>query len=253
MAEKDNITKFYCYAHRTADTNHVFYIGKGHGNRAYSKQRSKYWHNKANKHGHIVEIIASNLTERQAFDMEREFISFYGRDRFVNLTDGGEGASGSIKSQDTKDKIGKANKGRKRPDMTGENSRMRNNPISKEKVRLSKLGKSNFKIIGENNPSKRPDVRLKKSLALKGVPKSEEHIKKLSISNTGKKLDNIKGGLNPMAVSVKCIESGISYDCIKYAVDWLKSIGKVKACDAMITRVCTGRYKKAYGYTWKYV
>ena len=252
MAKKDHSTKFYCYAHRTADTGHIFYIGKGHGNRAYSKQRSKYWHNKANKHGYTVEIIASNLTERQAFDMEREFIAFYGRENLVNLTDGGDGTSGSVKSQETKDKISKANKGRKRPDMTGDNSHMRNNPISREKVRLSKIGKPNFKIIGENNPSKRPEVRLKQSIAQKGKPKSEDHKNKLSIANKGKKLDYIKGGLNPMAVKVKCIESGISYDCIKHALDWLKSIGKTKACDAMITRVCKGIYKKAYGYTWEY-
>lgn len=98
MAEADTSTKFYCYAHRTADDGKIFYIGKGHGNRAYSKQRSKYWHNKVNKHGYVVEMIASGLNELNAFAMEREFIAFYGRENLVNLTDGGDGSSGRVVS-----------------------------------------------------------------------------------------------------------------------------------------------------------
>ena len=36
--------KFYTYVHRTADTGSVFYVGKGKGQRAYTKfNRTKFW------------------------------------------------------------------------------------------------------------------------------------------------------------------------------------------------------------------
>lgn len=44
------------------------------------------------------------------------------------------------------------------------------------KLKLSIINKG--KHCGDLNPSKRPEVRIKQSLALKGKPKSEEHIKK---------------------------------------------------------------------------
>ena len=41
-------------------------------------------------------------------------------------------------------------------------------------------GKPTLHMMGENNPNKRPEVRAKKSLASKGVPKSPEHRAKLA-------------------------------------------------------------------------
>jgi len=49
-------------------------------------------------------------------------------------------------------------------------------------------GKKCPQLAGENSPTKRLDVRKKMSLASKGKPKSKEHRKKLSEAKIGKKL-----------------------------------------------------------------
>lgn len=92
---------FYVYAHKKKTTGVIFYIGKGSADRAWSKSgRSKIWHNTVNKHGLIVEILECNLQEWWAFELEKNLIALYGRltDKagpLVNLTDGGEGMSGT--------------------------------------------------------------------------------------------------------------------------------------------------------------
>ena len=93
---------FYVYLHLTEDTNEVFYVGKGKGSRAYKLSgRNKFWHNVVNKHGFVVKIIEENLTEEQSILLEQKLINEYGRrnlgtGKLVNLTDGGEGVSGKI-------------------------------------------------------------------------------------------------------------------------------------------------------------
>lgn len=93
---------FYVYLHLTEDTNEVFYVGKGKGNRAYKLSgRNKFWHNIVNKHGFTVKIVEENLTEEQSILLEQKLINEYGRrnlgtGKLVNLTDGGEGVSGKV-------------------------------------------------------------------------------------------------------------------------------------------------------------
>jgi len=95
---------YYVYVHRRASDNSVFYIGKGKGCRAWTfSTRSEFWNKTKDKHGVSVEIVLHGLTEDQAFYNEIQFIKWFGRrDKnegcLVNLTDGGEGASGSIAS-----------------------------------------------------------------------------------------------------------------------------------------------------------
>ena len=92
--------EYYVYEHATEDGD-VYYIGKGKGNRAWSKEgRNDFWRKKALKHGMAVSIVEDGLTEQEAFDLEVSLISHYGRRDngtgcLVNLTDGGEGASGA--------------------------------------------------------------------------------------------------------------------------------------------------------------
>ena len=88
---------FYIYQHRKADTNEIFYVGKGKGTRLnQSKGRNQYWHRVVAKHGFIAEYIAKNIDEELAFLAEIECIDVYKRRdiQLVNATDGGEGATG---------------------------------------------------------------------------------------------------------------------------------------------------------------
>lgn len=102
---------FYVYSHIQEDTGEVFYIGKGHGNRAYSKVcRSNLWKNVAKKHGWKAVLLCDDLTEAEAFEVEKFYIKEYGRrdlgtGNLVNLTDGGEGFSGLMFSDTHKENL----------------------------------------------------------------------------------------------------------------------------------------------------
>lgn len=108
---------FYVYAHYRLDNNQPFYIGKGRGSRAYKIHgRSEYWKRVSNKYGHRVEILFDNLTEDEAFQVEKDSIlelRYFGFN-LVNMTNGGEGSSGIVMSEETKLKMSKAHTGRKR-------------------------------------------------------------------------------------------------------------------------------------------
>lgn len=110
--------KFYIYAHYRKTTGEIFYIGKGFGKRAWDrgKKRTLHWHNVVKKNGYTISILHDNLTENEAFTLEKELIKYYGRNDLglgplVNMTDGGEGASGIVVSQETKEKQSLAKKG----------------------------------------------------------------------------------------------------------------------------------------------
>lgn len=67
---------YYVYLHLDCAST-AFYVGKGRLRRAYeSSGRSARWNNKA-KDGYTVSIIASNLTEKEALDLEIELLSEY--------------------------------------------------------------------------------------------------------------------------------------------------------------------------------
>lgn len=113
---------YYVYAYlRSRDSERgprlsPYYIGKGSRDRAYAKKRSIA---KPLDDSYIV-FLEEGLTEREAFALEKYAIALYGRiDKgegiLWNMTDGGEGCSGVIMSQETRDKIAKSLTGRKRP------------------------------------------------------------------------------------------------------------------------------------------
>lgn len=112
---------FYTYAHYTKDTNQLFYIGKGsftkQGNfkRAFSKTgRNDYWKNKTNKYGGFtVQILSIWNTEQEAFEHEQFLIACF-KGQLVNLTEGGEGCSGRLQSEEEKQKRANSLRGLKR-------------------------------------------------------------------------------------------------------------------------------------------
>lgn len=105
----------YTYAHVRNDTGQVFYIGKGSGRRAWSRQgRSQYWHRVVDKHGYTVQMLAPWATETEALQHEILLIECM-RDLgmpLCNATLGGEGANGLVHSIETKQRIAQAQRGR---------------------------------------------------------------------------------------------------------------------------------------------
>ena len=100
------------YRHRRLDNNEVFYVGVGvDEKRAFKKRgRSDFWNRIVSKTNYSVEIIARNLTQQDAFELETFLIRLYGRldnntGILCNLTDGGEGRSNVIVSLKTRKKL----------------------------------------------------------------------------------------------------------------------------------------------------
>jgi hypothetical protein len=135
------------YQHRRIDSGEIFYIGVGVNKyRAYKKfGRNQHWKNIAQK-GYQVEIIFENLTWEKAIEKEKDLILLYGRrdlglGPLVNMTDGGEGVVGQIRSETSKKRHSEAMIGR----LVGEKNPM----FGKKNIFRSETNK---KQIGENNP-----------------------------------------------------------------------------------------------------
>jgi len=131
------MAKHYLYRHIRLDTGQPFYIGIGTKResrpyythsaeypRAHSKSgRTEYWKRVVSKAGYEVEILFESDDYDFIKQKEIEFIALYGRRDtgkgiLCNLTDGGDGVLGVVRSQETSDKISKANIGRKTSDET---------------------------------------------------------------------------------------------------------------------------------------
>ena len=102
--------KFYTYLHKTEDEEEVFYVGKGRLDRClHYLDRSEWWKHVVDKHGYYIVIDRINLTEEEAFEREKELISLFGRRQFggklVNLTDGGDGVSGRVFTEEDRKNI----------------------------------------------------------------------------------------------------------------------------------------------------
>lgn len=110
---------FYVYIHRRETDGQIYYVGKGQGQRAWDfLRRNNHWHNTHNKHGTTVQVVSNGLQEWYALELETELIALYGRQDLnlgplVNKTDGGEGGSGRVLSEDAKQHLSLCLKNRK--------------------------------------------------------------------------------------------------------------------------------------------
>ena len=202
--------EYYTYAFLREDRT-PYYIGKGKGNRAY--RRRYKGEVKPPKDKSRILILKQNLTEEESFRHEVYMIAVFGRKDLGtgilhNRTDGGEGASGVIPSDETKRKISKALKGKTPSEETRKKMSefQKGKTISKEqKIKLSDLfsgngnpnyGKSCSKEtrekIGEANKNPSEETRRKMSEARKGkIPwnkgKTHSEESKRKMSETKKK------------------------------------------------------------------
>lgn len=166
---------YYVYFYLRSDYT-PYYVGKGKNKRAFQKHK----HISIPKDKSKIIIVESDLTELQAFILERYYIRWFGRKDnetgiLRNLTDGGEGSSGKIISDLTKMKLSNSNKG-KIPWNSGEKMSLK----FCQKVSESKLLK-NKKLTDKE--------KLNISISTKKAMKSQEikdkcslpHIKKWKI------------------------------------------------------------------------
>jgi len=165
-----------------------FYIGKGQGSRLISHlkealkftliEKESITEEKYNKHkintinkiirngkNPIIYKIISEINNDNANLLEKIFIRLIGRhDKklgpLTNLTDGGEGTTGKICKEETKNKMSKIHKGKHiKPNLTQEQRQ-----------------KKRERILGNKNPTKRIEVGDKISKSLKNSVKARGKI-----------------------------------------------------------------------------
>ena len=181
------MTIYYVYAYIRKSNFTPYYIGKGTGDRAYSKCHSV---SVPNDNSRII-FLKENLSEVDAFSYEREMISLYGRKDLGtgilrNRTDGGEGASGLIWSEKSKKKQSDANKGEKNP-FYGK---------SHPAATIKKISSSQKGI-----PRKRHTEEWKKN-------HSEKMTGRSPTEETRKKLSEVKKGPQRIVICPHCSTSG---------------------------------------------
>ena len=89
-ADQKKPRRYYVYAHKDLDGK-TFYIGKGRGGRAWSKDRHSIWVFYVENHlnsKYEVEILDDDLSEVEAEELEAQWISHYGSElvNWVNMS-----------------------------------------------------------------------------------------------------------------------------------------------------------------------
>jgi hypothetical protein len=97
---------YYTYAYLREDKT-PYYIGKGSGGRVYTKGKGEV---KSPKDKSRIIFLKQNLTEEEAFKHEKYMIAVFGRKDngtgiLRNLTDGGEGTSGYVYTEEQRKKL----------------------------------------------------------------------------------------------------------------------------------------------------
>lgn len=131
----------------TAKAGTPYYVGKGKCGRYKDKRRTV---SLPNDKSNII-FVEENLTELQAFILERYYIRWFGRvdnrtGILHNKTDGGDGVSGLIMSKESKEKQSKSHKKRYQDPKEREKTRISTkkafeDPKEREKMSLRSKGK----------------------------------------------------------------------------------------------------------------
>lgn len=150
---------FYIYAYlrskdsATAKAGTPYYIGKG---KEYRARDSRHNGIRLPKDKQFIVFLETNLTEIGAFALERRYIRWYGRKDLgtgilLNRTDGGEGSTGAIRTEEQKSRISKSLKGHK---VTKDSRRkISQNSIGKI-VSLETRNKISKSLLGRISPNK---------------------------------------------------------------------------------------------------
>jgi hypothetical protein len=185
---------FYTYAYLREDKT-PYYIGKGKGDRVYKKSKNDI---RPPRDKSKIILLKQNLSEGDAFNHEKYMIAIFGRKDLGigilhNRTDGGDGSSGVLQTEETKLKRSNALKGRPRPEEVKNKIGEKNKGRTQSQEARNKIGdthKGNTYWVGrkhtEQSKQKMRDAKVGKSSHMKGKSHSEETKDKISSSKKGK-------------------------------------------------------------------
>ena len=185
---------YYTYAYLRKDGT-PYYIGKGKGSRCYKRGRRGC--NPPLDKSRII-FLKQNLTQEEAFRHEIYMIAIFGRiDKGTgilrNLTNGGEGSSGYVHTNESKEKIGEASRGLKRNEETKRRiSASKKGKPHRKGIKMSETARENISRAARQRPPASSKTREKMSEAQRNrsprAPVSEETRRKQSEAKKGRKL-----------------------------------------------------------------
>ena len=212
---------FYVYEHIRKDTGAVFYVGKGRNKRAQSLiGRNNHWKNVVNKaNGYAIKYVVKNVDEELAFLCEIEKIDQLKRIgiKLTNMTNGGDGMSGYVATEETRKKITSAKLGFK---YTEE---------SKKKMSESAKGR----IVSK-------ETRDKISFHSKNRKLTQEHIGKLLNSKARQEY------LKKIKKPVLCVTTGVVYHSL------MEAARQTNCTKQAISLCCYGKQKQTGGYKFQW-
>lgn len=202
----------------------VFYIGIGVPKRPYIKSsRNSHWENIVKKYGYTIEVLFTELTLKEACQIEVYLIKYYGRrdlnsGNLVNKTDGGEckysiseetkqkireKRLGTKASEDTKNKISKIHLGSKRSEET------------KQKMSEIQIGRRHSKETCTKISNAKKGTQVGKNNPYYGKVHSDETREKMSNNSKRKHiLLNIETGIFYFGLSDAAKSINISGKCL---------------------------------------
>lgn len=248
---------YLVYMHRTPSNKVYIGITKQKAKRRWNAgngyRTNKHFFNAIKKYGwknidHIV--IHENLTMQEAKNAEIYFIAIYqanNKKYGYNLTRGGDHRrTGFTVSEETRERISKANKGRQISEETRKKiseAGMGRTVTIETRMKISAAQK------GKKHPPQSLEQRKKHSEAIKGkIPWNKGRKMSDAIRETKRGTNNPQYGKpSPRRKAVICLETGLTYDCITHAA---KENG---LSFKNISAVCRGKRKTAGGLHWQYL
>jgi len=185
------MNEFYVYILLRPWNGVPCYIGKGTRGRCFVHQKMGEKHPnlrlrriiaKASEPLPVVKV-AEGLTEDQAFILEKALIKQYGRKTLANSTDGGEGFTGGRHTAESKARIGKAHSILKLGHEVSEETRKKIGDANRGRVRSDEQKEKISQSIKESEKAKAHIKQLADDM--RGKHLSDEHKEKLRQANLG--------------------------------------------------------------------
>ena len=203
------------------------------------------FHNAIKKYGtenFSVEVIEDNISDRDIDQREIYYIEFYNtfhaNGHGYNMTKGGRGMLGY-------------------------------KPTKKTKQKVKKSTIETWKRMKEEDPERYAQLCLNRSIALKGLPKSEQHRQALSVcasqrvgeknpfygkhfsEHSKEKLRETKAK-NLTPINAYDLRTGKFWKTFRFTTEAVQELTLGEAAGARILCVCKAGKGHAYGYIWRY-
>lgn len=248
--------RYYVYVWLIKETQEVFYVGKGTGKRYLTKKRqeNQVFSEMAENQECEPKIIKNHLTEKEAFDLEKEVIASY-REKghnLINILDGGHkppNLKGIPKTEEWKEKVRESNR-----------KFLENH--SEERIRRSENLKSYLKtedgrkfLEKSLEARQTDDFRKEQSIRSRRANNTPEYIEKQSrIVKDMWKSEGYRnahcGANNHRAQGIK--QYDLNWKFIKEYETITQASLETGCSISKISAVAKGRRKTTGGYIWKY-